>query len=155
MIDWPTQGFPVGDLAGWTTALAALVALVFGVWQVVSSRASGREATAKQIWMTYELEGLKNRKYANPDLSVLECNKKTFDDDRGMFYDYQWFVSFMLLACDEVLRLRTGAWDWEQVVNENIGYHKEHIASSAFDPSWMHISPRLRSKIIELGIRQH
>ena len=155
MIDWPTQGFPVGDLAGWTTALAALVALVFGVWQVVSSRASSREATAKQIWMTYELEGLKNRKYANPDLSVLDYNKKTLDDDRGVFYDYQWFVSFTLLACDEVLRLRSGAWDWERVVNENIGYHKDYIASSAFDPSWTHISPRLRSKIIALGIRQH
>jgi hypothetical protein len=37
MIDWLKQSV-LGDMPGWITALAAIVALVFGVWQVLSAR---------------------------------------------------------------------------------------------------------------------
>ena len=43
MIDWPTQGFPVGDLAGWTTR-SRPCSVNNLVWQVVSSRASSRRS---------------------------------------------------------------------------------------------------------------
>ena len=49
-------------------------------------------------------KGLRTAEYAKPDLSVLEAqNKKTLDDDRGVFEGTPWFVTFTLLACDEVL----------------------------------------------------
>jgi hypothetical protein len=41
----------------------------------------------------------------------------------------------MLLACDELLRLRGDAtdWDWEQIVENNIGFHWDFIKSPALN----------------------
>jgi hypothetical protein len=104
-----------GDIPTWLTLIAALFALRYGIKQVQSSREDSREATAKQIWKDYHLHGIQYSELANPDFSKLDCKKEEYDGDRGKFYDYQWFVSLMLLACDEVLRLRGGS-DWERIV---------------------------------------
>jgi hypothetical protein len=129
-IHWPTQGIEVGDLAGWVTALAAIVGLAFVSWQVWSARRTQREATANDTWMNYEQFGLKNPKYANPELSVLDYEKTTLDGDRQKFYEYEWFVSFMLLACDAVLILSSRAW--EHVVKANLRYHLDYLNSEVF-----------------------
>ena len=81
----------------------AFVALVFGIWQIRSSRADSREATAKQIWMEYYLRCIEYPKFANPELSKLDYKNQTLDGKKEKFFDYQWFVSFMLLVCDEVI----------------------------------------------------
>jgi hypothetical protein len=54
----------------------------------------------------------------------------------------------MLLACDELLRLRGDAtdWDWEQIVENNIGFHWDFIKSPAFEFRDV-LSPRLRNRI--------
>ena len=87
----------------WLTTIMAFVALVFGIWQIRSSRADSREATAKQIWMEYYLRCIEYPKFANPELSKLDYKNQTLDGKKEKFFDYQWFVSFMLLACDEVI----------------------------------------------------
>ena len=106
--------------------------------------------------MNYELRGLEYPKYANPELSALDYANETLDGDRQKFYEYQWFVSFMLLACSKVLQLRGGA-NWEKIVVNNIGYHKGYIQCKAFEPSLDVLDPLLRSKITEIQekIRSH
>ena len=132
------------------TALAAIVALVFGVWQVLAARAVQREATAKEIWKEYYLSCVDHPELANPGLSKLDLKKQELGGDRGKFYDYQWFVSFMLLACDEVLQLRGGGPDWERFVQNNVGYHHDYIRSPAFEKSQHLFSPELQSKIDDI-----
>lgn len=119
------------DIPGWITAFAAVIALVFGVWQVLVARASQREATAIDTWMNYEQRGLEYPKYANPELSKLDYEEKTLDGDRQEFYRYEWFVSFMLLACDEVLLLDSRGW--KDVVKNNLGYHRDYLKSKVFE----------------------
>jgi hypothetical protein len=128
-----------------------LIALVLGIVQVLSARASQREATAKEIWKEYHLVGLEYPTLANVDWSKLDYEKREYDGDRGKFCDYQWFVAFILLACDEILRLRGGAddWDWEQIVKNNIKWHWDYIESSAFDEREV-LSPRLLRKIDQI-----
>lgn len=133
----------------WLTTIMAFVALVFGIWQIRSSRADSREATAKQIWMEYYLRCIEYPKFANPELSKLDYKNQTLDGKKEKFFDYQWFVSFMLLACDEVIRLRGGA-EWERFAENNVSYHRDYIKSPAFVESYHLFGPQLRSKIHQI-----
>ena len=84
------------------------------------------------------------------NFSKLDFEKEEYDGDRVKFYDYQWFVSLTLLACDEVLRLRGGS-DWERIVKNNIRYHLPYINSGKpFQESEEILSRELRSKIEEV-----
>ena len=86
----------------------------------------------------------------NPELSNLDYEREELDGDRGKFFDYQWFVSFMLLACDEILQLRGGS-NWEKIVENNIDYHRDYIKSSAFNKeSYEVLSPKLKIKIKQI-----
>ena len=148
--DWLKENAWVGDMAGWVTAIAAIVALWFGIVQVRSAKKSQLEATAKEIWMNYELHGLQYAEYANPELSKFDYKKLELDESRQKFFEYQWFVSLMFLACDEVLQLR--GRDWEQIVENNIKYHWRYIQSSAFKKDHV-LSPRIENKITQLRHR--
>ena len=107
------------DIPGWLTTITAVVALVFAILQIRSSREDTQEATAKSTRMEYYLRCIEFPKYVNPELSKLDYKKQTLDGSPGKFFEYQWFVSFMLLACDEVIRLRGGA-DWERFAENNV-----------------------------------
>src|SRR5262245_18167578 len=114
------------DIPGWLTTITAVVAL-FAIWQIRSSREDTQEATAKSTWMEYyHLRCIEFPKNAKPELSKLDYEKQTLHGSPGKFIEYQWFVSFMLLACDEVIRLRGGA-DWERFAENNVGYHRDYI----------------------------
>src|SRR5262245_36935194 len=107
------------DISGWLTTITALVALGFAVWQIRSSRGDTQEATAKSTWMEYYLRCIEFPKYGNPELSKMDYEKQELDGDSRKFFEYQWFVSFMVLACDEVIRLR-GRADWERFAENNV-----------------------------------
>src|SRR5262245_56478465 len=119
------------DMAGWVTALAAFIALLFGIFQVRSARKTQREATANEIWMNYEQRGLEYPRNANPELSAFDYEKRTLNGKRQKFYEYEWFVSFMLLACDAVLLLNSRGW--KDVVKTNLEYHEKYLTSNIFD----------------------
>jgi hypothetical protein len=147
--EWSVQDW--GAAANVVMAAAAIAALWYAFVQVRSSREDTREATAKHIWSEYHLNGLEYPELANPDLSKLDYKKMEYGGDAAKFHDYTWFVSFMLLACDELLRLGGGAddWDWEQIVKNNIKWHWDYIESSAFDEREV-LSPRLLRKIDQI-----
>ena len=147
-IDWLNKN---GDAV---TALAAIIALLFGIVQVMAARADTREATAKAIWMEYYRLCILYPNYANPELSKLDFKKQELDGDRQKFFDYQWFVSFMLLACDEVIRLHGGGPDWEEFVENNVGYHREYIKSPAFEERYHLFSTELIRKIHQIRIEE-
>jgi hypothetical protein len=140
-----------GNVANLMMALAAIAALLYAFVEVRSARDDSHEATAKEIWMQYHLYALQYPKLANPDSSKLDYEKWEYEGDTAQFDDYTWFVSFMLLACDELLRLRGDAtdWDWGQIVKNNIGFHWDFIKSPAFEFREV-ISPRLRQQIEEM-----
>src|SRR5262245_64608650 len=150
------QNVRVGDIATWVAALAAIGGLWFAGAQLRSAkdiqadaRDIQREATANEIWMNYEQRGLEYPKYANPELSRFDYKERTLDGQRQKFYEYEWFVSFMLLACDAVLLLDSRAW--ETVVKENLSYHKAYLKSKIFRKEGWHLqSPAIQDMIKKL-----
>jgi hypothetical protein len=137
-----------GNVAELVMAAAAIAAFCYAFVEVRSARDDSREATAKEIWMQYHLYALQYPKLANPDSSKLDYEKWEYEGDTAQFYDYTWFVSFMLFSCDELLRLRGDAtdWDWKQIVENNIGFHWDYIKSPAFEFGDV-LSPRLQDRI--------
>jgi hypothetical protein len=140
-----------GNVAELVMAATAVTACWYAFVEVRSARDDSHEATAKEIWMWYHLYALEYPKLAYPDSSKLDYEKGEYEGDTEQFNDYTWFVSFMLLTCDELLRLRGDAtdWNWEQVVKNNIGFHWDFINSPAFEFGEV-ISPRLRQQIEEI-----
>jgi len=142
--------FGVADWAAW---LAVLVALVYGAKEIQSSREDTREATAIQTWMEYYSRCLEYPEYACPELLKLDYNKldKLEGNELREFSKYQWFVSFMLLACDQVIRLPKGGPNWEQFIRNNVGYHRNYLKRLYFSESYRPpFSPELISKVKEV-----
>ena len=139
------------DWVGW---LGVLVALWYGAKQIRCSREDAREATAIQTWMEYYLRCLDYPEYACPELLKLDYNKLDkleSNEQIREFSKYQWFVSFMLLACDQVIRLPKGGPDWEQFVRNNVSYHRDYLKSLYFSESYSPpFSPELISKVREV-----
>ena len=136
-----------GAMANVVTALAAIAALLYAFVQVRSSRQDTREATAIQTWMEYYLRSLEYPQYACPELLKLDYDK--LDENDAEFNKYQLFVGFMLLACDQVIRLaedKDGP-NWEQFVKNNVGYHTAYLRTTE---SYRRFSPKLVSKIKEV-----
>jgi len=143
-MDW--NWLELGGAGDWATWLGVLIALGFGVQQIRASRTDSREATATQTWMEYYLRCIDYPDYACPDFDKL----KRHEDNRE-FYKYEWFVSFMLLACDQVIRLPKGGPNWEQFVRNNVSYHSDYLKSKYFKEGYSPpFSPKLISKVKEV-----
>jgi hypothetical protein len=143
------SAWTLSDFAAAVTAVAAVVALVFGIWQVRASEASSREATAKQIWMNYELRGFEEPRFANPSIADIDYKARSFIGDAEQFLKYEWFVSFMLLACEEVLRL--GGKDWENGVDDNLLSHWPYLGGPLFAPYLKNMSAMMRRRLDHVG----
>jgi hypothetical protein len=132
-----------GNVANLVMALAAIAALLYAFVEVRSARDDSREATAIQTWMEYYLRCLDQPQYACPDFKKLKSSKE--------LYKYEWFVSFMLLACDQVIRLPKGGPNWEQFVRNNVSYHSDYFNDRYFSGNYSPpFSPELISKIKEV-----
>jgi len=126
MLDWLKEH--VGDLATWATVV---LAVLYGGKTIKWSREDAREATAITTWMGYYLQCLQYPRYGCPEtlkldftkLDKLGSAKEVRESD-----EYQWFVSYMLLACDLVIQLPKGkdGPNWEQFVRTNVGYHSDY-----------------------------
>jgi hypothetical protein len=148
------------DWAQVVMALAALVALAYAIKAIRSQRADAREQTAKHIWTEYHLKGLEHPRFSNPEDLSNKFNhaKKTLNRSEQKYLEYTWFVSFLLLVCDEILRLRRGAYwkkflpfrrgtNWEQIVINNLVWHREYLKYGLEDNEYKVQSRALKEKI--------
>lgn len=142
----------VADLAALATAFIALIGLVFAIVQIRSNQASQREATAKEIWMSYELRAFDYPRFNNPQAAAVDHEAQTFDGDFDKYMQYESFVSFVLLACDEALRL--GGKDWENAVDDNLMLHWDYLGSPRFAPYMKNMSPLMRRRLDTLTRKQ-
>ena len=141
------------NVANVVMALAAIAALLYAFVEVRSSRQDTREATAIQTWMEYYLRSLEYPKYACPELLKLDYNKLDKLEHDEEFNNYQLFVSFMLLACDQVIRLPKdkGGPNWEHFVRNNVSYYSEYLNYRYFSENYSPpFSAELVSKIKEV-----
>jgi hypothetical protein len=137
-VNWERLGNAVNTVSTVVMAGAAVWALLYAIKQIESAkqqaesaRADAREQTAKQIWTDYHIKGLEYPEFSNPQELL---GFQTLKPNQRKYLEYTWFVSFLLLVCDEILRLQGGA-NWKQIVKDNLGWHHEYLKSRKFKES--------------------
>jgi hypothetical protein len=112
-------------------ALVGAAALIFARQQLKLNRENQRETIAKTLYREYLKIALERPKFANPGLANIDFRKRTFDGSQETFEQYEWFVSYMLHACEEVLRI-SDSDGWKSAIKRQVSYHAEYLNSSAF-----------------------
>ena len=111
----------IGNLSQVFLALFTVGTVFFAYYQITSSRASQREATAMQLYKDYLVLSFQHPEYANPE------RKKTITE-----YKYRWFVSVLLNACDEILVCVPADVDWRRIIAAELEYHEDYLGSRYF-----------------------
>jgi hypothetical protein len=63
-------------------------------------------------------------------LAKFDYQKKTIDDWPKEFEKYQWHVSMLLNACEEILALTKGeSSDWNNSMSSNIALQKDYMTA--------------------------
>jgi hypothetical protein len=121
----------LGGLATVIAAIVAIAATLIAVCALRTGRSSQREATAKDIYRDY-------LKLAFENLDVAEARIRN--------EKYQWFVSFLLTSCDEIVRIRLTD-DWRKAIGRDLEPHLDYLYSPEFekDEGWPLYSPELKA----------
>lgn len=133
-------------MANWMigTQIAANVATTVGVlglalayWQLRASRSAQREATAIGIWKDYLELALEH-----PSLSLPQPAIVLLERGSERYKKYEWFVSAMLFASEQVLALKGKDSGWQSTIKSQLAYHQLYLRTVDFEPS--HYSSELQ-----------
>ena len=100
------------------SAAVAAIAFAFSVFKNRQDLYRSREVSARGAWDKY-LE----MAFENPKLALADLDKFTPLE----FEKYEWFVSRMLYAAEEVLALTNDDRNWNGVIETQIGFHSPYL----------------------------
>ena len=138
MLDWLSGSQIAANFA--TTA--GVVGLGIAYWQLRSTRAIQREATAIGIWKDYLELALQHPKLSLPEPYMVLRNRGT-----EQYKQYEWFVSSLLFACEQVLSLEPDSDEWKRTVASQLSYHQHYLHTTDFEPG--HYGPPLQAIIAD------
>ena len=118
----------LAELSTVVTGVVAVLALFGAVWQVRVGRRSQREATASALYADYLSHAMQNPRLASACIEVPQKDNSTEE-----FESYEWFVSLMLNACEQILDLTKGDKEWEATISAQLTYHSDYLLSDRFD----------------------
>jgi hypothetical protein len=116
------------NLATIATAIIALAALVGAFVQIKSAQQSQREATASGLYGNYLALAVEHPMMAGGYIAI---PAKGSEPDPA-FERYEWFVSVMLHAFEQILELTDGDEIWRKALEDQIGYHEGYLRSPRF-----------------------
>jgi len=111
-----------GNVAQMVSAVAALCAVVGVVFQLNLIRGNAKDASARQVYMSYSEATLKY-----PELSELNLDK--LKADPLQYGRYKNFVGLMLFAYDEILSVYDTP-EWRNSFNEDLSHHLKYLCES-------------------------
>jgi len=108
--------------------IIAFAALVYAKGQIEAARELQRRTYARDIYRDYLKVAFENPILADPTDSLQEFNYKELKigSSRELFAKYEWYLSFVLEACEQLRRLPADE-GWEDTVRFQIGYHYEWL----------------------------
>ena len=130
-----------GNIAQMVSAVAALCAVVGVIVQLYLIRGNAKEASARQVYMSYSEATLQYPELSQPNLEKIKS-------DPVEYTRYKNFVSHMLFAYDEILTVYDTP-EWRKSFNDDLRYHLQYICertSPAFDEMYF---PKMRELLRE------
>lgn len=111
----------------------ATMAAVLAVWVAYKQWKSGvrsqQEATALGIWKDYIQLALSHPDLASPSPELSASHRKL-----AQFRQYEWFVSAMLFACEQIVALQPSDREWQASIADHLHIHRAYLASQRFNP---------------------
>ena len=124
-------------------AVSAAGAFVYSVFKGAGEARRSREISARAAWEAY-LE----MAFENPGLARAKFDPRNAD----AFEKYEWFVSRMLYAAEEVLILAYQSKPWHAAIRAQIEYHADYLRKKGQNYI-CHYSPELQQLMSrELGV---
>ena len=121
-------------------AILGLVGVVLAYRQLHAGLRGQREATAIGIWKDYLHLALQHPTLAAPREFLTTSSRGTEEFER-----YEWFVSAMLFACEQIVALSPDDRAWRDTVLSQLRYHKRYLGGNYFEIA--HYSPVLQGLI--------
>ena len=120
------------------TATVAVLALIGAIWQVVVSRGAQREATAAGLYGSYLALAVEYPKLAAAEFSIPQ-DYANFNEE---FERYEWFVSVMLNAFEQIIERTSGDDVWETTILDQMRFHSRYLTHALF--TRMHYSDAMQ-----------
>src|SRR5215471_16960819 len=142
----------MSDIPVWApvaSSLISAVALVFGVVQLRVNERTRQRNNSDALWRQYELLCIEHPDFAFPDETKLDFEKESgkFGGCQQKFTSYEYFVSFLLYACEGIVTVYRTHSDWHESVMDELHWHKKYLTSEYFKKYLPTCSQRIRSLI--------
>jgi hypothetical protein len=136
---WADFGTAIGGVATAIGVRIALIAAKIAYDQFLDSKENQQEATAQQIYSNYLALAIEY-----PAFTQGKQPNEPFQSEQ-----YQWFVSYMLVACEHILDLFPEDPEWIQCIEGKIEYYNGYLCNDkGFNDNDIHYyCPEIRSLI--------
>lgn len=116
-------------LEGWANVATIVGAggLIVAYLQLRAGLQGQREATALGIWKDYLALALQHPHLAAPQPYLTGVGR-----DSETFARYEWFVSMMLFACEQIVALQPRDREWRSTVQDQLRLHREYLRGTEF-----------------------
>ncbi len=91
-----------------------------------------RRANAETLWRQYELLCIEHPDLAAPEDTKLDFDNEEFDASRHKFTRYEYFVSLLLYAIEEIHEVYRDKQDWCITIDQEIRWHQNIYAVIIF-----------------------
>jgi len=118
--NWADFGTLIGGTAAAVGVFIASVAAGFAWGQITAGKQAQRESFARQTYADYLQLAIQYPSYASGNRP----------GDKEAFERYEWFVSYMLNACEHVLLFVTGSEQWRACVRSQLSYHRDYLCKN-------------------------
>jgi hypothetical protein len=122
----------LGAYSALATVVVATVALVVAYIQVRVNKREARLAVAKGIYKDYLILAFGNPEFSSASYPMNAPKFKTFSKDNDKYERYEFFVSYLLFAAEEVLDLTKNDPIWRTTLCDQLRYHALYLDSLDF-----------------------
>jgi len=120
----------LANLAAIAMALAAFVALAFGVWQTRQYRRQQLESVARDRYQAFLELCVQYPEFAQPLDGAVDPVAATFDGDQKKFIQYGWFIWSCLNALEVLYFVLGHQKSWRNTINSILRCHVVYLSSS-------------------------
>lgn len=111
------------------TAVTAIVAVVVAFMQILISKKESRLGIAKGIYKDYLMYAFANPQFSSASYPLDEPRFDTFRKNSDEYEKYEFFVSYLLFAAEEVLELTKNNYGWRATLCDQLKYHALYLDS--------------------------
>lgn len=145
------QSLSVSDFTGVATLVVACGALIVAYRQYSNSKVQAHEIHAQSQYMEYLKLAFDNPKYSLASYPEASPRYYEFCDNRDEYIQYEFYVSNLIFAVEQILELADWNQAWEDTIVDQLKYHAIYLDS--YDFPERHTDKRLlrmREKAIDL-----